>query len=90
MSVLHEMLETGRRRARHRNGRRRGPVTDGGTVSINAAAREVGVSPSLLRYRMKKCGMTLEDAVFFYKLKKEEKARMTRAVDEIVGIIMEE
>ena len=79
MSVLHEMLETGRRRAREK-----------GAMSVSAAAMALGISPNTLRYRMQRHGMTLEDAVLYYQVKQEEQARTLRAVDEIVGIIMEE
>ena len=95
MSVLHEMLEAGRRRREGRKrhwGRQLGYEVDGRKTSIKAEAQALGVSANLLQFRMKKHDMTLEQAVHYYRDKRawqeERREKEARAVDEIVNIIL--
>ena len=100
-SVLHEMLEKGRRnRERAKGGRRFGRMPrhqlDGRAVSMREIARELGVSAQAIEWQMKRKGRTLEEAMAYFRRKRrdaeyqdEAAAREARAVDEIMRIITE-
>lgn len=101
MSVLHEMLERGRRnreRAKSRRHKGRKPVyqLDGKMMSLREIARELGVSKQAIQWQMKRRGWTLEDVAAHYRRKRgddeyrnDDAAQKMQAVDKIMKIITE-